>query len=156
VRTLSLPSALQCAAGLVLLWGALGKLLAPQVFLADLITYRLGLPDGALRLVVLVLPWLEAASGLLLLVRRHAPGALLVAGALFVIFAVATGQAVLRGLDLSCGCLDVSLLGMRSDSAFARLFDSAPMAFVRAAVLGSLCAFLLTREKRGFHPDTRG
>jgi uncharacterized membrane protein YphA (DoxX/SURF4 family) len=79
------------------------KIRYPATFALDVATYQI-LPLALVNLTALVLPWVEALSGALLIVGwRARAGALLVA-AMMVVFMVALGAALGRGLDLSCGC----------------------------------------------------
>ena len=55
-------------------------------------------------LLATYLPWLEILAGLALLARWLYAGALLVIGALSVVFLAAIGSAWWRGLDITCGC----------------------------------------------------
>ena len=57
-----------------------------------------------LRLVAIYLPWLEVLAGLDLLLNVWAETIRPLVAALCLIFVVMLGQAVLRGLDLNCGC----------------------------------------------------
>jgi hypothetical protein len=50
---------------------------------------------------------------------------------LFAIFAVATGQAWARGLDISCGCFNLQVVGLE---ALAKFVETPAFAFVRAVV----------------------
>ncbi|OGR04079.1 MAG: hypothetical protein A2284_04595 [Deltaproteobacteria bacterium RIFOXYA12_FULL_61_11] len=89
--------------GLVFLLACYHKLLDPAAFALDIATYQL-LPLGLINLLAIVLPWIELAAGLMLLLGlRTRVGALLVA-TMMAMFTVAVTLAVLRGLDMSCGC----------------------------------------------------
>jgi uncharacterized membrane protein YphA (DoxX/SURF4 family) len=132
--------------GLILVWAALGKLANLQEFYGALLAYRLPLPGGLLRGLAIVVPWLELLSGLLLLWGRRHPGALAWALVLFAVFALGTGQAWLRGLDISCGCLDLRLAGVAPGSAAAGWLESARFACVRALALAAVALHLLRRE----------
>jgi uncharacterized membrane protein YphA (DoxX/SURF4 family) len=139
--------------GLVLIWAAVGKLAHPLVFFASLLTYNLPLPESALRAVATILPWTELICGLLLLAGRLRPGALALSTALFVAFSLATGQALFRGLDISCGCLDLGPVGVRPGSSSGRLLESAGFAFGRALALAIASGALLRRERaEGIRP----
>lgn len=66
--------------------------------------WRPGISWTVSILLATYLPWLEIAAGLALLTRRLYAGALLVVGALSVVFLAAIGSAWWRGLDITCGC----------------------------------------------------
>ena len=148
--------ALRWLIGLVLIWAAAGKLAHPLVFFASLLAYRIPLPEPALRTVAIVLPWTELACGVLLVARRRSPGAAALATVLFVVFALATGQALLRGLDISCGCLDLGPLGVRPDSSAGRILESAGFACGRAVALAIAGGAVLRRERAGRGADDVG
>ena len=132
--------------GAVLVWAALGKVANPQEFYTALLAYRLPLPALALQATAAILPWLELICGLLLIANLWTHAALAWAAVLFAIFAVATGQAWMRGLDIACGCMDLRLLGIEPESATARWLESAGFACVRAAVLmGVACGLFLLK-----------
>jgi putative oxidoreductase len=79
------------------------KIAVPHDFALDVATYGL-LPLGLVNLAAVVLPWVEAVAGLMLLVGlRVRAGALLVAG-MMLVFLVALALALAKGLDMSCGC----------------------------------------------------
>jgi hypothetical protein len=127
---------------LILVWAAIGKISNLQEFYSLMLGYRLPLPPALLRVAAFTLPWLELFTGILLMVEATRPAALAWASALFTLFAAATLQAWLRGLHINCGCLDLSLVGLRPDSALASSLESAGSAFVRAAALEALALYL--------------
>jgi len=79
------------------------KILDPHAFAIDVATYQI-LPLWAVNPVALVLPWVELAAGLMLLLGlRVRAGALLVAG-MMAVFLAALSIALAQGLQMSCGC----------------------------------------------------
>ena len=58
--------------------------------------------------LTIFLPWLELMTGLLLITGKWVKGALLIYSVLLVIFIIALVQALIRGLDISCGCFSVN------------------------------------------------
>jgi uncharacterized membrane protein YphA (DoxX/SURF4 family) len=121
--------------GAVLVWAALGKVANPQEFFTALRGYHLPLPAWCLHATAAVLPWLELLCGLLLLANLRTRAAAAWAVILLAIFALATGQAWARGLDLDCGCLNLHWLGIEPGSPQEKWLGSAPVACVRALVL---------------------
>src|SRR5262245_55179305 len=132
--------------GLLLLWAALSKLANPQEFFTSVLGYRLPLGPGLGQMTAVVLPWLELLCGLLLLANLMAGPALVWSTVLFCIFVLVTGQAWLRGLDISCGCFNFSALGLSDTSLLAQWMHSTFWAFVRAMALAALSIDLLRRE----------
>ncbi|MEO6785808.1 MAG: MauE/DoxX family redox-associated membrane protein [Chthoniobacteraceae bacterium] len=140
--------ALRWLIGLVLIWAALGKLANPHEFFTTLLAYRLPLPAAFTKAAAIVLPWLELLCGLLLLADHLTSAALAWALVLFAGFTLATGQAWLRGLHISCGCLDLRLIGIRPGSGLGAFLESVRFAFFRALALACAAGFLLAREVR--------
>src|SRR5258705_534783 len=101
-----------------------------------------------LRSIAMTLPWLELLCGLMVAARVWLRPALALASMLSAAFAMATGQAWARGLDISCGCLKLSLLGLSAEAtgAWGRLFDSVGFAFFRALLLGAAALYLLRQK----------
>lgn len=100
----------RCEVGLaaLFLWAAYNKLFisanAPQVFSASVEGFKLGLPEVGVRLATSVTPWVEVIAGVLLLLGVWSRAAAWVLAALLVAFIGLIGSALLRGLDLHCGC----------------------------------------------------
>lgn len=134
--------------GLILCWGALSKLANLQEAYASLLAYHLPLPLMLLRPAAAVLPWLELLTGLLLLTHTRIRAASAWATLLFAIFFFSTAQAWARGLNISCGCLDLRLLGIDSGSTAAGILESVQFACLRALVLGALALDLYRNTDR--------
>jgi hypothetical protein len=66
------------------------------------------LPDSTINLAAILLPWIEAVLGILILGGLWLPGALLLANLCLVIFSSSLVYNLLRGLDVHCGCFSVS------------------------------------------------
>jgi putative oxidoreductase len=97
----ALPARLYLAA--IFLFACWHKILDPAGFALDIATYQI-LPLGLVNPLAIMLPWVELAAGLMLLLAfRTRAAALLVAG-MMVMFTVAIAIAVAKGLDMSCGC----------------------------------------------------
>lgn len=105
--------------------GAL-KIAHPVDFHSDLLAYDVPLPDFVFRLVAVVLPWLEAICGAALIANVWTETAGAVVTAMCLTFVVMLSQAVMRGLELTCGCLGSEDEGW---------FDRPGVALVRAVVL---------------------
>lgn len=89
--------------GIVFLLACVHKIQEPSNFAVDIATYQI-LPLSLVNIMAIVLPWLELIAGVMLVIGlRSRTGALLVAG-MMAMFTVAVAIAVVRGLDMSCGC----------------------------------------------------
>lgn len=96
---------LACAWGVggVLTFAALGHLANPVFFLGNVVQYDLvSLPFA--RLVAAALPWIELSLGAMLIMGVYRKTAFSVAGLLFILFVIAQSIALIRGLDIDCGC----------------------------------------------------
>ncbi len=96
--------ALQLALAAVFLYAGVVKILDPATFATEIINYRLW-PQLGPTLAVL-LPGMEITVGaaLLLPTRAWRSAAALAACALLAVFTVAVLQAVMRHIDVRCGC----------------------------------------------------
>jgi len=98
--------------GAVFIYASLDKILHPAAFAKQVYNYQI-LPIGASNLLAVILPWLELIAGLALVSGvLGAESALLLSG-LLAIFLVAISSALLRGLDIDCGCFGTSSGGRR-------------------------------------------
>lgn len=89
--------------GAIFVYAAVLKIRDPAAFAQAIKYYKL-MPLGTVNAMALLLPWWELAAGLAILVphwRRAGAGVIF---ALLLVFTVAVGLAIARGLDISCGC----------------------------------------------------
>jgi len=94
-------------AGGVFLYACLDKLLHPGDFAQAVHNYRL-VPLALLHPFAMLLPVLEALIGIGLVLGVARRGAALLAALLTLVFIIAIAAALIRGLDISCGCFDTS------------------------------------------------
>ena len=102
------------------------KLAHPVAFFSDLLGFGVPFPEMFLRVVAVNLPWLEVLVGLGLLLNFWPETVRPVVSVLCLVFVLMLGQAVLRGLDLNCGCFG---------AAGAGWFERPDVALVRAGLL---------------------
>jgi uncharacterized membrane protein YphA (DoxX/SURF4 family) len=105
--------------GAVFVWASLDKIAHADQF-ADVVNDYDMLPVVLINAFALVMPWPEVTAGAVLIVGVWRRAAGLVATALTVAFMIAIAQAEVRGLDIACGCFDVS--GMSATEAGWDLF----------------------------------
>ena len=91
------------AAGGVFLYAGAVKGADVVAFAGEIANYRI-LPEPFHYLAAAVLPMIETMAGILLLFNRRVRAAALVAGGLNLVFMLALGAALARGLDIGCGC----------------------------------------------------
>jgi uncharacterized membrane protein YphA (DoxX/SURF4 family) len=82
---------------------SLHKIAAPGAFAVDVATYDI-LPLATVNLVAITLPWVELLAGAMLLVGWRLRAAAVMVAAMMVAFLAALVVALVRGLDMSCGC----------------------------------------------------
>ncbi len=151
--TSSLERTLRGLLALLLLWAAISKLGNPTEFYGSILAYELPLPRALVQATAVVLPWIELLCGLMLLAGFWTPTALLTITGLMVIFVVATGQAWARGIDISCGCFNLTIFGLHESApGLSRFIESVAFAFFRNLLLTALAAFLLWRTTRAPQP----
>lgn len=65
------------------------------------------LPVSLENLLAIFLPWLEFVTGLFIMTGKYSKGALFIYNVFLCIFILALTQALIRGLDINCGCFSV-------------------------------------------------
>jgi uncharacterized membrane protein YphA (DoxX/SURF4 family) len=89
--------------GIVFIYAAIDKIAHPADFARNIYNYRM-LPDGFINFMALTLPWLEIICGGLIIAGVFTRGSALLIGFMLLVFIVAISFALVRGLDISCGC----------------------------------------------------
>jgi len=106
--------------GAVFLFASYDKIAKPQDFARIIYHYQVIGPSQTIpplipNLVAVVLPWVEALAGALLLLGIWRREAALVVALLLLTFLGAVGSALYRGIDVeNCGCFTVSGRGRRA------------------------------------------
>jgi putative oxidoreductase len=98
---LALPARLYL--GCILICACLHKIAHPGSFALDIATYDI-LPLSLVNLMAVTLPWIELATGIMLIVGFRVRGASLVITGMMIMFIAALALALARGLNMSCGC----------------------------------------------------
>ncbi|SPF46991.1 DoxX family protein [Syntrophobacter sp. SbD1] len=96
--------------GAIFIAASISKIAYPPDFAKVVANYRI-LPDYLVNIVAVVLPWLEAVVGALIVCGRWLPGAVALANVLLLVFFGAMAQAAARGIDLHCGCFSSKAAG---------------------------------------------
>jgi uncharacterized membrane protein YphA (DoxX/SURF4 family) len=95
--------------GVFLLTGIL-KALDVASFDRSIRAYQM-VPGALVPIMANGLPWLEIVVGAYVLAGLYRRWSALASGALLIIFMIAMGQALARGLTLQCGCFGTALTG---------------------------------------------
>jgi uncharacterized membrane protein YphA (DoxX/SURF4 family) len=108
-RTVSnrVPLLVRFVLGAVFLYASLDKIIHPAAFAQTVYHYQV-FPNLLVNLTAIVLPWLEAVLGLSLISGILLPGAVFLSNILLALFLVLLLSAVVRGLDIDCGCFVAS------------------------------------------------
>ena len=96
--------------GLFFIYASLDKISQPAEFSLAIRAYEI-IPDSLSNLFAIFLPWIEFLCGLLLLSGLFIQSSLRVAIGLLLVFTLNILIAVLRGLEIDCGC-GVSISGV--------------------------------------------
>lgn len=89
--------------GALFVIASIDKIADPAAFAQSILNYRI-LAGPSVTFLATIIPWLELLSGLCLLAGVLLRGSSLLIGALLVIFTGSVISALVRGLDISCGC----------------------------------------------------
>ncbi len=117
---------LRIVLGCVFIYASLDKIRHPDLFAEAVYNYQL-LPEVAVNLVAICLPWVELLSGSLLVLGLWMQGSILILSGLMVVFIGALGINLARGLDVHCGCFitqstdPITILTLFRDSLFLLL-----------------------------------
>lgn len=108
------------AIGFVFIFAGAEKIADPAAFSDSIANYKL-LPLAAVNFFAIVLPWIELVSGVLLIFDKYVKENAFIYNVLIIVFTLMVFIAVLRGLDINCGCYgtaDVQKVG------FAKIFEN--------------------------------
>jgi uncharacterized membrane protein YphA (DoxX/SURF4 family) len=89
--------------GLLFIVSSLDKIVDPSAFARSVANYGL-LPSWMPAIIATILPWVELLCGFAVLFGVFLRGSSLLLSAMLAIFTLAVISALLRGLDISCGC----------------------------------------------------
>jgi len=89
--------------GVVLIYSSFDKIANPHLFARDIGNYAIP-TMGLENLMTMILPILELLTGLALVTGIYLDGAALISLLMMTMFILAISQAILRGIDIECGC----------------------------------------------------
>jgi uncharacterized membrane protein YphA (DoxX/SURF4 family) len=92
---------------IIFFYAGIEKIINPGDFAVAIYNYQL-LPDCAINLSAIFLPWLEVFIAASLIAGIYTRGAALISALLFLTFSTALAINLMRGLDISCGCFGAS------------------------------------------------
>ncbi len=98
---------LRLVIGGTFIYSAVDKILYPDEFARIVYNYHL-LPGQTINLFALLLPWVELVAGVLLIAGFWEKAAAVVIGGLLAVFIVALGNALIKGVNIECGCFSTT------------------------------------------------
>jgi len=92
--------------GTVFIYAGTVKIIDPYAFSEAISNYDFFHPF-LVNPIAVMLPWIELIAGLCLIVGWCAGGGAMIVGLLATAFGLLTGMAIIRGLDIACGCFSL-------------------------------------------------
>ena len=89
--------------GTIFIWAAVGKIGHAELF-ADVIDSYWILPYYLVNIVAITLPWIEFLCGISLIIGFRTRGSALLVSFMLMVFLIAIGINIARGIDMDCGC----------------------------------------------------
>ena len=89
--------------GFLFVFSGIEKIIELQTFSTSIANYKL-LPNFTINFFAIILPWIELSAGLLLIFGICVKENAAIINLLLVVFIVAVGISMMRGLDIDCGC----------------------------------------------------
>jgi uncharacterized membrane protein YphA (DoxX/SURF4 family) len=96
---------LRIALGALFVYASYYKIMSPGAFAHEIYNYKI-LPPWAINPIAITLPWLQLFCGLALIAGRAVLGASFWIAAMLTVFQIAVASALIRGLNISCGCFE--------------------------------------------------
>jgi uncharacterized membrane protein YphA (DoxX/SURF4 family) len=93
--------------GGVFVYASLDKIMHPAGFAKAVNNYHI-LPNDLISIFALILPWLELLCGMALIMGTKVSGAALILLGMNFMFVIAIASALVRGLNIDCGCFSTS------------------------------------------------
>ena len=108
--------------GVVLIYASIDKIIHPEAFAKLIGNYNV-LPFGLENVVAIILPTLELIVGCCLILGIMLDGSAIITAGMMIVFIFALSQAMIRGIDVSCGCFNVSEAEEGSQIGFRRIIE---------------------------------
>lgn len=134
----------QIALGAIFVAAAIPKIVDPPSFAHMIYNYRI-LPGGLVNISAIILPWIEIAAGLALILGVWTRAARNLIVAMLVAFIVAIAFNLMRDNAIDCGCFDVSAAGKTHDERIADM----RLVILRDVGMLLLAAQLWFAQRRG-------
>ena len=92
--------------GIIFIYASIDKIINPIDFSNAIDNYHIS-PVQLNNLAALIIPWIEFVIGLCLIFGVFLNGATMISMILLIFFIFIIIQALIRGIDLHCGCFDL-------------------------------------------------
>ena len=102
----SLTMLFRLVVGVTFIYASLYKILQPADFAQSIWYYHM-VPGSLINLMALILPWVELLAGLFLILGVLYRGSVVLMNLMTIMFIIALISAIVRGLDIDCGCFKV-------------------------------------------------
>ncbi len=105
IKSLNLPLIFRIILGVVFIYASYHKILDPVSFSDNIHNFHI--TDNLIwteNLAALIIPWLELIVGVFLIFGVFLEGATSITIGLYIFFIIILSQAVIRGIDVHCGC----------------------------------------------------
>lgn len=89
--------------GLVFLFFGIEKISNPNSFAVEILNYGF-FPLFSVNIIAIILPWVEVLVGIFILLGIRLKSSSLLGGFLMLFFIISVAIAMMKGLDISCGC----------------------------------------------------
>ena len=94
--------------GVILVYASIDKIVHPAEFAKSIGNYNV-LPFGLENLLGIILPVLELLVGSCLILGIMLDGSAIITAGMMTVFIIALSQAMIRGIDINCGCFKVTI-----------------------------------------------
>ena len=89
--------------GITFISASFYKIIEPGDFAKSIWYYHM-VPGSIINIMAIILPWLELICGICLIVGFYYRSSVIWINIMMVVFIIALTTAVVRGLDIDCGC----------------------------------------------------
>ena|SRR3972149_3211987 len=118
--------------GIVFIIASFDKIISPADFASSIRNYRI-LPLSVINIMALIMPWLELFCGIFLILGVFIRTSSFLILLMLIVFSIAILSAILRGLDIDCGCFKNSV--MASKAGWSKFFEDILMILMALQVL---------------------
>ncbi len=93
--------------GAIFIYASYYKIIEPAVFAKGIWFYHM-VPGNLINLLAVFLPWIELVCGVALIIGWQYRGTVILVNLMMIMFMIALGSAVYRGISIDCGCFQAA------------------------------------------------